>query len=414
MPGNHARLSPSSAHRWLACPGSVKRCEGLPDSSSAYADEGTAAHFLASETLESTGSAQDQLGMHIAVFDEGPVWVAGPTLEGVRVFEVDQDMVDHVSLYVDFVRRQAGAGSLYVEHPVPLTHLTGEPDAFGSVDALIVTRDGELQVHDLKYGQGKRVSAENNEQLMIYALGALHDLELVEDIRSVRVFIHQVRIRNEPSEWSPTSEELDDLKRRIAYAALEADSPAPAIKPGEEQCTFCRAAGSCPELMTNVADIVAMDFDDLDPDEMTPVADLGNDELSRSMDAAPLVETWLKAVRAEVARRLLSGESVPGYKLVRGKQGNRAWVNPKDAEAVLKSMRLKVEEMYDLSLISPTTAEKLAKPKGETKPTIGPRQWAKLQDQITRPPGGLSVAEESDPRPAESAQASPDDFDNLV
>ncbi len=47
----HALLSPSSAERWMQCPGSVALSYGAPDSSSEYADEGTAAHELAAMCL---------------------------------------------------------------------------------------------------------------------------------------------------------------------------------------------------------------------------------------------------------------------------------------------------------------------------------------------------------------------------
>ena len=144
---------------------------------------------------------------------------------------------------------------------------------------------------------------------------------------------------------------------------------------------------------------------------------------------ADLIEDWLKAVRAEVERRLLASEEVPGYKLVRGKQGNRAWADKVAAEAALKAMRLKVEQMYDLSLISPTSAEKLApkldgdgKPKpvkdGQEPPAIGPRQWKTLQGLIVRAEGKAHVAPAADPRPAlvltpaadEFAEVTPDDL----
>ena len=123
------------------------------------------------------------------------------------------------------------------------------------------------------------------------------------------------------------------------------------------------------------------------------------------MEKIGLVEMTASAIRAEVERRLVAGVEVPGFKLVEGKRGNRAWVNPDEAELQLKTMRLKVDEMYDLKLISPTTAEKLAK-----AGKLGPRQWAKLQDQIGQAQGKPSVAPESDKRPAISVAATADDF----
>jgi hypothetical protein len=94
------------------------------------------------------------------------------------------------------------------------------------------------------------------------------------------------------------------------------------------------------------------------------------DDLARVMANADMIENWVKAVRAEVERRLLAGTPVRGYKLVQGKRGNRMWANPEDAEAALKSMRVKHDQMYDYKLASPTSIEKLVK-----ADEIGPRQW---------------------------------------
>ena len=127
------------------------------------------------------------------------------------------------------------------------------------------------------------------------------------------------------------------------------------------------------------------------------------------MSTTDLIEAWCKAVRAKVEAELLAGNSVPGFKLVQGRRGARKWADLTAAEQALKAMRLKVEEMYDLSLISPTTAEKLHK-----AGTIGPRQWPKLQTLVVQPEGMPSVAPESDKRPALAVQASADEFDNVA
>jgi hypothetical protein len=133
------------------------------------------------------------------------------------------------------------------------------------------------------------------------------------------------------------------------------------------------------------------------------------DDLARVMANASLIEGWVKAVRAEVERRLLAGEPVPGYKLVQGKKGNRQWANPDEAEATLKSMRIKHDQMYDYKLASPTSIEKLAKAE-----EIGPRQWTKIQTLITQSDGQPSVAPASDKRPALVTSAAASDFDDVT
>jgi hypothetical protein len=127
------------------------------------------------------------------------------------------------------------------------------------------------------------------------------------------------------------------------------------------------------------------------------------------MDAISAIEDWCKAVRAKVEAELFAGRPVPGYKLVQGKKGNRQWTSKEEAEAMLKGFKLKVEEMYDLKLISPTSAEKLAK-----AAVIGPRQWPKLSAYITQAEGSPSVAPESDKRPALVVTPVADAFEDLT
>ena len=131
--------------------------------------------------------------------------------------------------------------------------------------------------------------------------------------------------------------------------------------------------------------------------------------LARAMAAADLIEGWIKAIRAETETRLLAGVVVPGWKVVQGKRGNRAWTDKVAAEAMLKSMRVPHDQMYDYSVISPTSAEKLSKTE-----SIGPRQWPKVQALITQSEGRPSVAPESDKRPALVMSAVADDFADMT
>jgi len=135
------------------------------------------------------------------------------------------------------------------------------------------------------------------------------------------------------------------------------------------------------------------------------IAPADDEWLSAAMGQAEQIEGWLKAVRAEVERRLLAGKSVPGYKLVKGKQGNRAWRDAEAAEALLKSFRLKIDEMYDMKVISPTTAEKVL--------AESPKRWAKAQVLITRADGKPSVAPLSDKRPALEVKPVAEEFEDL-
>jgi len=416
----HAKLSPSGADRWMLCPGSVPLSEGIPDTSSSYADEGTVAHHIAAICLEDDLDPEEFLHDIYHVDEKGGCYISD---EG---HDVTSDMVRYIRVYLDSVRGQVGEGVLMVEQRLPIGKFTGEEGATGTADSVVITETGELQIHDLKYGMGKKVSADHNRQLMLYALGAIEEYSLVHTFDRVAMFIHQVRLSGTPEVWQATIEELEEFAMSVATAADSVDraiaNPGPEFfNPGEIQCQFCPAKADCPALSNLVARTVLPEFDDgqeLTPDAVQDAVDavgaLSPASLSDKMRVAPLIEIWVKAIRAKVESDLLAGIGVPGYKLVRGKQGNRQWSDIGEAETQLKSMRLKVEEMYDLKLISPTTAEKLSKYSGpDGKPVIGPRQWKRLQDIIIRSEGGLSVAPESDKREAVVPSAKADDFDDL-
>jgi hypothetical protein len=243
--------------------------------------------------------------------------------------------------------------------------------------------------------------------------------------------IHQPRVRRAPSESSLTRDELvtwlTSTARSGAASVLVAAQPHQLshdewaqtfLRPGDH-CRWCRAKATCPTLRADVTATVSdtvpatpEDFADITP-TITPPADTGHDEatwLAVCLSRVDLIEDWCKSVRAEALRRLSDGLPVPGFKLVAGKRGNRQWANPDEAEKVLREQfRLPVEKAYDLKLISPTSAEKLAKA-GE----IGPRQWAKVIPLIVQKDGAPSVAPAADSRPAITVQPVADAFDVQV
>lgn len=157
-------------------------------------------------------------------------------------------------------------------------------------------------------------------------------------------------------------------------------------KPNEDECAFCKAMAVCPNAQAVVNDAIGVT--DVSAFEAVTVP-TDPESIAAKLKAAPFVEDWCAAVRAEAERQMLAGGSVPGFGLELGRQGARKWVDPKAAEEVLrKQMRLTVEEAYNLKIKSPTQVEKLTE---GTTPVVGPRQWKKLQELVDRSPPKPSV-----------------------
>jgi len=395
----HSLFSASAAGRWINCPGSVVLSAGLPDRSSEYAAWGTVAHGLADEAIAA--------GMpHIETHLE-------PVKQDGYVIQIDLEMVECVNAYLQHAAElTAGADMTWSEQRINYARwLDVEHDqAWGTLDLSAVwIEQRHLTVADLKTGRGVPVAPDNSEQLMLYAGGKLLELDdLGIEVDTIDLVISQPRIQQAPSVWRISRADLVAwLQGRARSGAMSVRGAqgnkaldmweAVYLTPGEKQCRWCKAKATCPALRQDVAQTSSV-HDDITDEFQTVV--IGAEEPAASLAACltkvDLIEAWCSAVRAEAHRRLTEGEQVPGFKLVAGKRGNRAWSSEADAEEVLrKQMRLPIEKAFNLKLITPPQAEKLAKA-GD----IGPRQWPKLQALITQKDGAPSVAPADDPRPS--------------
>ena len=380
----HDLLSPSSAVTWANCPGAIALISEMPivEESSTYAEEGTQAHIQAEHAA-------------CAAFRGG---IYTPTTD-------DAEMVRHARGWADCLLRNVNRKQLVfwaAERTLDISSVTRREGAHGTADFVAIDVDGTLTIADFKYGMGVEVDAHKNLQLTIYALAAINEFYDICDINSVRLVVYQPRISSEEKTYVWDMNELRAFCRHLQSAAELATSligdregATTALRPGENQCRFCKAKPVCPALRAKTKDLIARDFDVIDAPaakESIPVPQ-EPDQIARALPWLDAIENWCDAVRAHALNLASTGIPVPGYKVVAGKRGARKWTP--EAEAKLASMRINRSALYKKTLVTPTQAEKLAK-----DGLIGPRQWRAISEFITQAEGKPTLAPESDKRPA--------------
>jgi len=372
----HAKLSASGSERWMKCTGSVKAEESFPDTTSIFAEEGSAAHELAELCLKNEYNAQDYLGKVLPEHD---------------AFIVTQDMADYVQQYLDYVRSLGG--TQFYEIRVDFSEWVHE--GFGTSDAIVI-KDTTMHIIDLKYGKGIKVYANDNSQARLYALGAYYMFDGIMDIKHVVVSIVQPRL-DHIDVSDPIS--IEDLMKFGEYARIKADEALSGNAQrvaGEKQCQFCKAKATCPEQKRLVEKTMLSAFDQLD--EAPQIDKLSDDDLRQALDNKKLIVSWLDAVETRVMDKLTSGDGFTGYKLVEGRS-LREWTDEQIAASTL--LELLGEEAYSKKLISVTQAEKV----------LGKAKAGVLNELVNKPAGKPTLAPESDKRPAINITA--DSFDSM-
>lgn len=393
MSDYHALLSPSGAEKWIKCPNSIAAESNQPDvRDNTAADLGTDKHELLAHCLNLKLPATSQLSRTMFkgnVVDFDFAYAVQIVIDGVD---------DRIKAY-----QLAGARvCVEVEQDVPISRITGEVNATGRADIVLLATwldgRGEICVIDAKFGY-REVDPEMNFQGMLYALGALEKYSIAEEYQTVVIVIAQPAVSETFSEWLISVFDLfewsDKIAERAATKALLIYSmrDGRALKnedfnPGEKQCQWCKANAVCGARATKVQEIIGADFDKIESaiaPSMLSNADLG--DVWSSLD---FIESWAKAVRGRIEYELLQGNEVPGTKLVEGRRGNRSWDNDEEAETLLKSFRMKQEELYSFKLLGPKPILEALKDQ--------PRRVKKIEALITQKAGKPHVAHVSDKR----------------
>ena len=354
----HAELSASSAHRWISCPASISASRGIADSSSAAAEEGTAAHELAETCLREGSNPGDYLGK----FFNG--------------FEVDEEMADAVGRYTDFCRALP-QGRTHVEQRLDFSLWV--PKGFGTADFVSI-KEGEAWVVDLKFG--RHLVHADCDQLKCYALGVINQFGFDAQVDTVHMTIVQPRILHKDTHTMRVTELLKWGKKVLQPAAKAALGDNPEFNPSESNCRFCPASETCKPLAQHALEKAGMGFDDL----TLPSNKLTRDEVAELLPHLGLIKSWCEKVASKAQSLAAEGHVIEGYKLVRAKT-NRRWADEKQALQLMQ--KLTNEPVYTAKTISPTQALKILGDENE-----------ELNQLITKPEGKPTLVLESDKRSA--------------
>lgn len=347
----HAVLSPSGAHRWLMCPGSIEANRNKPWEQSVYALEGTTAHALLETCLR---------------LDCGPEQFLGQHLERDHM-AITEDMCDAVGYALDFVRSYLADNpktTVHIEEPVFPAALLGTKDTiiWGTPDIQLRNFPKELVTIDYKHGVGKAVAVKDNAQIKIYHLGGRVQDGVYRKYRSVVV---QPRLpRRKPvQEATLTDKELltwaDKTVIPIIPIALGEDAP----RLAGEWCHYCHASGRCPAQLKQTFEKAAKDFGKVQthPKSVTPA------ELSGYLAQVPMVKKAIEDMERVATTLLHAGVKVPGF-LPSWSNARREWLDEEKTVTAMKKQGLPVKDIYEVMVKSPSKMEDTLKAAGKLAP----------------------------------------------
>lgn len=377
----HALLSPSASHRWLHCTAAPRLEEGIKDEGSDYAAEGTLAHAYCAMKLKNF------LGL--------PTDGEKEEIAALREKYGTGEMAEYTDTYSTIVLEKYNAAraatpdaQLLVETRLDFSDYV--PKAFGTADAIIIA-DGTMEVIDFKYGKGVKVSAVENPQMMIYALGAYARFAFEYRIDNLRATIVQPRIDN-LSEYEITVEELTAWAANVLTPAAEKAYKGEGPQTPGAWCQFCKVKNQCRALASKCKEVVAVD-----PKLITP------EELAKDvLPMVPIVKTWISGVEDFALAQALSGVQLPGWKIVEGRSVRKI-TDTDSVAAVLTKNGYKQNDIFKpVEMRTITDLEKL----------VGKKQFAAMCGEwINKPQGKPTLAPEGDKRKAIDPIA--DDFKGI-
>lgn len=382
-PQEHALLSASGANKWLHCTPSARLEEQFPEVTTEYAEEGRLAHAIA------------ELKLRKAFIEPmGPKTYNNRLKEFKENSLFQEEMLKYTEIYFDFVSKVVHGFNAppYIAVEKKIDYSAYVPEGFGTGDCIIIGGN-ILQIVDFKYGKGVPVSAEDNPQIKLYALGAYAAYSFLYPIDTVRMSIVQPRIDN-ISESSLPIAELLNWGKNIKPIAQIAFAGGGVYSPGD-WCRFCRAKNLCrvrSEFNTSLEEFK----------EMKPPL-ISNEEVGQILERAKDLAAWVKDLEEYALGECLKGNEIPGWKAVEGRS-TRQFTDQDKAFEILKANGIEETMLYERKPLTLAATEKL----------IGKKKFKELLSQyINTPPGKPALVPESDKRePIKTITAEEDFKDN--
>ncbi|NFF78359.1 DUF2800 domain-containing protein [Clostridium sporogenes] len=375
----HAILSASGASRWLACPPSARLEENYPNKSSEFAREGTLAHELGELGLKK----------NLELISTRKYNSEFKKIEADKLFT--KDMPDYVEVYVDTCMEKVAEAKAKTPDAVinleqRLDFSQWVPEGFGTGDMVIIA-DGTIEIIDLKYGKGVPVSAVDNKQMRLYALGAIAEFSFLYDIKKVKMTIVQPRLDSISTDEIMADELLkwaEEELKPIAKLAFEGKGEFCA----GDHCKFCRAKAVCKARADKNMELAQYDFQEPNT--------LDNNDIAFILGKADELINWAKDVQEYALDQALQGEEFDGFKVVEGRS-NRKWADEEKIGKILLGQGFLEDIIYTKKLTGITNMEK----------AIGKKEVNKLLgDYIIKPQGKPTLATIKDKRPVyNSAEA---------
>ncbi|QIC08181.1 DUF2800 domain-containing protein [Brevibacillus sp. 7WMA2] len=376
----HALLSASASHRWLHCTPSSRLEETLPDTESQAAKEGTLAHEIAElklrkQFIEPMGTRS--FNSKLKKMQAKPLY--------------DSEMLKHTDTYKDYLSELVHSYKCapYIAVEKKIDYSSFAPEGFGTVDCLMIIGE-TMYISDFKYGKGVPVSAYDNPQLKLYALGAYVEYSFLYPIKNIQLAIVQPRLNN-ISEYTLSAEELLAWGESIKPIAQTAFAGKGEFIPGEH-CRFCRAKALCRAQLEQYTALE--DFKQMKP----PL--ISNEEVGQILKTGKNLAAWVKALEEYALSESLKGTEILGWKAVEGR-GSRQFIDQDVAFKALTEGGIEEVMLYERKPLTVPAVEKL----------LGKAKYKELlANHVIVNPGKPTLVEFSDSREAISRPSASDDF----